>query len=254
MQHGIYLAYRPVYLATGSFESFIVYLINYNKVSFDLCYDHKINRTSHFKINAFLEYEQCYELGIVSCEDCNETQLVFLNATTNSNKKISVKKKILPKVFFKSFSKIPFVDKDGILILLYHEKKKTGHENLSPVTIKDINNIRSQLMGGNIRPSKKMISNASDVVDLHWESISLKDPSINKINVFDHQISVFEKELDVAIAEGKTSITFIHGVGSGKLKNAIFVYLASNPFVESYNNDYDLRFGYGATKVLLKTK
>jgi dsDNA-specific endonuclease/ATPase MutS2 len=67
-------------------------------------------------------------------------------------------------------------------------------------------------------------------------------------------MQVFEKELDVAIAEGKTSITFIHGLGTGKLKNAIFAYLASHPCVERYNNNYHHSYAYGATKVLLKLK
>jgi dsDNA-specific endonuclease/ATPase MutS2 len=75
-----------------------------------------------------------------------------------------------------------------------------------------------------------------------------------KDEVYDYQIQVFEKELDIAIADGRTSITFIHGIGSGKLKNAIFAYLASHPFVDHYSNDYDQRYGYGATKVLLKHK
>ena len=254
IQYGIYLAYRPVYLASGNFESFIVYIINYDITHLDLSYEHKINQTSHFNINTLLEKEAFHELGIVSCEDCNETQLLTLNASLNNNKKIKVQKKILPKVFFNSFSKIPFVEKDGILILLYQKKKSADNTNNKPMTITDVEKIRAQLMGGNLKESKNIISDASDVIDLHWDKLGLKFPSVLKDGVFEHQMQVFEKELDVAIAEGKTSITFIHGLGTGKLKNAIFAYLASHPCVERYNNDYHQRYGYGATKVLLKLK
>ena len=109
-------------------------------------------------------------------------------------------------------------------------------------------------MGGNLKESKNIISDASDVIDLHWDKLGLKFPSVLKDGVFEHQMQVFEKELDIAIAEGKTSITFIHGLGTGKLKNAIFAYLSSHPFVRDYHNDFDQRYGYGATKVLLKVK
>jgi len=237
IQYGIYLAYRPVYLASGNFESFIVYIINYDITHLDLSYEHKINQTSHFNINTLLEKEAFHELGIISY-----------------NKKIKVQKKILPKVFFNSFSKIPFVEKDGILILLYQKKKGADNTNNKPVTITDVEKIRDQLMGGNLKESKNIISDASDVIDLHWDKLGLKFPSVLKDGVFEHQMLVFEKELDVAIAEGKASIIFIHGLGTGKLKNAIFAYLASHPCVERYNNDYHQRYGYGATKVLLKLK
>ena len=257
MQHGIYLAYRPIYLASGSFESFIVYLINYNKASIEICYEHKINGANHFKVNTLLEKEQCYELGIISFEDCNEKQFIVLKGTINDHKKIAISKKIQAKVFFKSFSKIPFIEKEGIIVLIYQNEKNPENpespEN-KPMTVRDIKKIRSQLMGGNLKESKNIISNASEVIDLHWDKLSLRFPSVLKDEVYDYQIQVFEKELDIAIADGRTSITFIHGIGSGKLKNAIFAYLASHPFVDHYSNDYDQRYGYGATKVLLKHK
>ena len=253
IQYGVYLAYKPIFLASGGFESFIVYIINYCHYNIELIYEHKIKNDAHFKVNTSIGSQDYYELGVVSSEDCNETQNIVLDITINE-KNISINKKVQPKLFFNAFTNIPFVEKEGLVIAIYQNKKGKKQPELKPVTLKDIKNIRAQLMGGNTIPSKTKLSIAADVVDLHWKNIKEKDPNANKDDIFGHQIHVFEKALDVSIAEGKTSVTFIHGIGSGKLKNAIFAYLESHPCVSSYSNDYDPRYGYGATKVLLKTK
>lgn len=253
IQYGVYLAYKPVFLVSGEFESFIVYVINYSQHNIEIIYEHNIKNQPHFNIKTNIKEKDYYELGIISSEDCNETQSITLNLTSNG-KNILVNKKVQPKLFFNAFINLPFIEDQGLLIELYKKRKKEKQPASKPVTIEDVNNIRAQLMGGNSTPFKSKLSIASNIVDLHWENLKGKDPNANKSDIFGHQINVFEKALDVSIAEGKTSITFIHGIGSGKLKNAIFAYLESHPFVASYKNDYDPKYGYGATKVLLKTK
>jgi dsDNA-specific endonuclease/ATPase MutS2 len=44
----------------------------------------------------------------------------------------------------------------------------------------------------------------------------------------------------------------IHGIGSGKLKDEIHEILKYRKDVKSFVNQYDPRFGYGATEVFFK--
>ena len=61
-------------------------------------------------------------------------------------------------------------------------------------------------------------------------------------------MALFEKELDSAIMNNCSEITFIHGVGSGKLKYEISKILSKHPHVKYYQDADKQKFGYGATK------
>jgi dsDNA-specific endonuclease/ATPase MutS2 len=45
----------------------------------------------------------------------------------------------------------------------------------------------------------------------------------------------------------------IHGVGSGKLKDEIHEVLKTKKEVRYFINQYDARFGYGATEIFFKS-
>ena len=61
----------------------------------------------------------------------------------------------------------------------------------------------------------------------------------------------FEKWFQLAAEQHLTSIIFIHGIGSGKLRDEIHSLLKSKNAVRYFVNQYDPRFGYGATEVFL---
>ena len=66
------------------------------------------------------------------------------------------------------------------------------------------------------------------------------------------QLNRFQQELERAISHHAERLHAIHGVGSGKLKNEIHKMLKSYKEVQSFNNDYHPRYGYGATEIILK--
>ena len=155
-----------------------------------------------------------------------------------------------PKKFFSPFENIPIINKSGIIVELYTIKKKKEEKN-SSASIQQIMSLRDSMMGRNKNEERKILHSKSDIVDLHWKKLKSKNPDLKKDEIFDFQIKTFEKELDTALANGKKEIIFIHGLGSGQLKNAIFAILEDHPLIRDYKNDFDPRFGYGATKVLL---
>ena len=66
------------------------------------------------------------------------------------------------------------------------------------------------------------------------------------------QLDTFEKHLDLAVAHGRSEITFIHGIGNGILKSELHKRLGRNKQVASFSDAKKEKFGYGATLVSLK--
>jgi dsDNA-specific endonuclease/ATPase MutS2 len=66
------------------------------------------------------------------------------------------------------------------------------------------------------------------------------------------QLKTFEENLDRAIATGMDEITFIHGIGSGALRNAIHKKLSKMKNIQYFEDTLREKFGYGATLVRIK--
>ena len=85
-------------------------------------------------------------------------------------------------------------------------------------------------------------------VDLHIERLREDFEFLKPEEILPIQMALFEKELDSAIMNNCSEITFIHGVGSGKLKYEISKILSKHPHVKYYQDADKQKFGYGATK------
>lgn len=89
-------------------------------------------------------------------------------------------------------------------------------------------------------------------VDLHIEAITDDHEFLSSEEKLIQQIATFEKTLDNAIAFGLDEITFIHGVGNGKLRMEIHKLLSKNSQVAWFKDAAKEKFGYGATLVKIK--
>jgi Smr domain len=88
-------------------------------------------------------------------------------------------------------------------------------------------------------------------VDLHIEKLAADWKNLNNFEMLTLQLNTFEKYLDLAIAHHQHNLIVIHGVGTGKLKDEIHEILKSRREVRSFINQYDPRYGYGATEIFL---
>lgn len=100
------------------------------------------------------------------------------------------------------------------------------------------------------QPIKEAIE-ADAEVDLHADTLGL-DSTIPKSEFLNHQLLAFEKALDNAIHASLPEVTFIHGVGNGKLQFEIQKKLSQHPNVATFTDARKEKFGYGATKASLK--
>lgn len=88
-------------------------------------------------------------------------------------------------------------------------------------------------------------------VDLHIEKLTEASSHLSNFEMLTLQLNTFEKYLDLAVAHHQHNLIVIHGVGTGKLKDEIHEILKSRREVRSFINQYDPRYGYGATEIFL---
>ncbi|MNL66738.1 recombination and DNA strand exchange inhibitor protein [compost metagenome] len=90
------------------------------------------------------------------------------------------------------------------------------------------------------------------MVDLHIEKLVSNHKSLSSDAILKKQLDIFESNLESAIANGMDEITFIHGAGSGALKNELHRRLGKNQHVQFFKDALKEKFGYGATLVKIK--
>ncbi|MBI1342593.1 MAG: hypothetical protein GC171_06650 [Terrimonas sp.] len=90
------------------------------------------------------------------------------------------------------------------------------------------------------------------VVDLHIEKITDNWRGMSNLHIIGLQLKTFEKYYELALAHLQPSLIVIHGVGSGRLRDEIHDLLKHRKEVKSFVNQYDPRFGYGATEIFFQ--
>jgi len=100
------------------------------------------------------------------------------------------------------------------------------------------------------KEARQHIAPGRSVVDLHIEKIMDDWKGLNNFEILTLQLKEFEKYYDLAIAHRQPNLIVIHGVGKGRLKEEIHDLLKTKKEVKNFFNQYDPRFGYGATEIL----
>jgi hypothetical protein len=99
----------------------------------------------------------------------------------------------------------------------------------------------------------EQIDKPLQTVDLHIEKLSEQVDKLSNNEKLQLQLTTFEKSLENAYAHGYDSITFIHGIGNGILKNEIHKRISKNTkIVKSFEDAQKEKFGYGATLIYFK--
>jgi hypothetical protein len=87
------------------------------------------------------------------------------------------------------------------------------------------------------------------LADLHWDDS--KNPTAGRTKL-EEQLSMAEQAIDQAILANLHEVRLIHGLGSGRLKDAIHQLLRKHPQVRSFTDAWHPNYGSGSTLVKLK--
>jgi len=89
-------------------------------------------------------------------------------------------------------------------------------------------------------------------IDLHIEKLRDDYQFLNAAEMLKIQLAHFNKTLDAAIVHQMPELVFIHGAGNGTLRNELHKLLGKHPKVQTFMDAQKEKFGYGATRALLK--
>ncbi|HVW97427.1 MAG TPA: Smr/MutS family protein [Mucilaginibacter sp.] len=99
---------------------------------------------------------------------------------------------------------------------------------------------------------KITVTKPSGETDLHIEKLRDDHQFLNSGEILKIQLDHFQKSLDAAIVHQLPEITFIHGAGNGILRHELHKALSRHQKVQTFMDARKEKFGYGATKVILK--
>ena len=87
------------------------------------------------------------------------------------------------------------------------------------------------------------------MIDLHIEELVANWKGLSNFEILSIQLNAFERQIELAIQHHQPTLTVIHGVGKGKLKEEIHQWLNGKPFIRSYSDQFDPFYGNGATTI-----
>jgi hypothetical protein len=173
-------------------------------------------------------------LDAISFQEKDKDPAVRISKRININKNHLLKKK----------SKAPLVNLEATLIDLAEEGRPVNPEDIKKAFFPE------PVPGIYIKDAP--VIERDEVVDLHIEALTDKNPKLPQEEMVKIQMDHFEKKLDEGLVRNLRSITFIHGIGSGILRHKIHKYLSQYPHIHYFEDAQKDKFGYGATKVFFK--
>ncbi|MEN0003459.1 MAG: Smr/MutS family protein [Bacteroidota bacterium] len=258
--NGIQLAFDPVLKPDASAEKYIVYLLNDTKQDVLYRLSCSLGGVLHSDFNGKLDAVSAQEVGVMAFDHLNESPSFdlqcWLITTTGTGSKMHKTVKVKPKQFFKSVKTAPILNKQVHLFRVFEKlvglHQPAKEEDLRTYTKRNAAPVSwKKGMFGQLPHEVRELAEFNPEIDLHIEKLRPDHAGLNNAEILRTQLAAFESYLAKAIRLGVERVFIIHGVGEGKLKNAIATRLLRNPEVITFKNEYHPRYGYGATEVVL---
>jgi len=194
-----------------------------------------------------------FYLHDVPFEDLNDSptfsfDFILLTPDKNKAEHYEASVRIKPKQLFDKIQEIKEKGEPSFSYLLFDEYPDRTHED--EVEIGILSNAGYKVVDA--KQARQHLEPARSLLDLHIEKLVDDWQQMSALEKLTIQLRTFEKYFDLAVAHHLPSMIVIHGIGSGKLKEEIHELLKYKKDVKSFVNQYDPRFGYGATEVYFK--
>ncbi|MBK8610873.1 MAG: Smr/MutS family protein [Chitinophagaceae bacterium] len=257
--NGVMLSFIPVFdkdiFDDDIVEKFKLYLVNQNEDAYAFNYNLMIGGVSDFQLKNSIEALSDFYLHDVKFEDLSDSpRFEFEFALKEPDKKkapyYETSLKLKAKQLFKKIEEIQLKNEPGFSYLLLDDYPNKVEEER--VDLDRLGNAGFRIYdAGRI---KQNLDPARSVVDLHIEKLTDTWKHLSNFEILSIQLKAFEKYYELAIAHYQPSLTVIHGVGAGKLRDEIHDLLKLKKEVKSFVNQYSAQYGYGATEIYFEYK
>lgn len=259
---GLQLAFEPMPGRDDTVTRYKAWLINDTPYEFLLEFDLYTATRDVIILDDKITATTALELGDLLYDDLNdslETSVSIQRITTEGlEAPLRNNFKIRPKQFFNNVQTVPILNLLAHHFLLFDSfegKKENDAEDLKNYTKQKANRPKSDRFS-NSSPynayNVEEFANFIPEIDLHIENLINGHARLDKGEILRIQMLHFQRFLEKAIRLGAPRVFVIHGVGEGKLRDAIATRLRENPEVAKFKNEYHPKYGYGATEVIFR--
>ena len=259
---GVWLTFLPV-MNTDEFGDLVVeelkiHLINRTETPYNFVYKLHFFGKPDFELKNTVQPFEDFYLHDVDFADLNDSpSFEFDFSLLQSDKKkashFESSVKLKPKQLFAKIEDLKEKNQAHFSQLLF--------ENYPDKVIEDTVESDSYRMGSlaakgykvyDASKAREHLEPARSVIDLHIEKLTEDWKHLSNYEIVSLQLKTFEKYYDLAHAHHQASLIVIHGIGEGRLRDEIHDILRLKKEVKSFVNQYDSRFGYGATEIFFQ--
>jgi hypothetical protein len=253
-EKGVFISFLPVFdkdiFEDDVVEKFKIHLLNQTNAQFNFKYTLYFNGENNFELNNTILPQQDFYLHDVAFDDLSDNprfSFEFSQATPDKKKApyYETSLKIKAKQLFKKIEEIQLKNEPTFSYLLFDTYPDRVEEE--KVDLSKLGNAGFRVYAAN--RIKEHLPPARSVVDLHIEKLTDSWKHLSNFEILSLQLKEFEKFYELAVAHYQPSLTIIHGVGAGKLKDEIHAILRTKKEVKSFVNQYTAAYGYGATEI-----
>jgi hypothetical protein len=258
---GLQLAFEPMPGKDESVSRYKVWLINDTQFDFLLEFDLYSTARDILFLDEKIGAETALEVGDFLSDDLNDAPEVYLNVrritTAGPDEALESQLRIRPKQFFNSLSTAPILNVlsyQYVMIDNFEPKQAQSDGSALKEYAKQHQQKPKKEGGNNLYKAfdPEAFATFEPEIDLHIQNLMNGYARLDKGEIVRIQLMHFQRFLDKAVRLGAPRVFVIHGVGEGKLKDAIAERLADNPHVKKFKNEYHHKYGYGATEVVLQ--
>ncbi len=258
---GISLVFEPMPGRDGSVSRYTVWLLNDTDQEgvFEMVLDTdaRVVLEAEGKIGA----ATALELGTMLADDLSDHPEACLTCRRVSTEGLEAPVerlvRIRPKTFFNARQAVPILGVEAHRLVLL-EKLTAPPPRRSETDLRELARQHTRKPSTpahpNVRPidpyNVAEVAQFSNEIDLHAEKLLPNYEKLDPRQILHLQLAHFRNFLDKAIRLGIPRVFIIHGVGEGKLREAIAEELQRHPAVWKFKNEYHRKYGYGATEII----
>lgn len=256
VSEGVWLSFIPKF-ALDDFNDEIVellkiHLVNKTSQGYQFLYHQYFNGEEFFSLKNEIQPFHDFYLHDIKFEAVNDTpsfsfDFSLLNPQKGKADHYEVQLKLKPKQVFQKIELLKENNEPTFSYSLFNDYPDKALDALP------LDSLRAK--GYKVYDAgkvKEYLPPARSVIDLHIEKLTDAYSTMSNFEILTLQLSELEKWLDIAVAHRQVDMVVIHGMGTGKLREEVHELLKIRREVKHFYNQYDSRFGFGATQVFFK--
>jgi hypothetical protein len=257
VEDGVWLSFLPVMEADELGDEIVkdlkIYLLNQTHAAYHFKYRQTFFGKPEFELNNQLAPFENFYIHDIAFADLNdnpvfEFEFSLLQPDKKKAEFFESSLKLKPKQIFAKVKQLKEKNEATFsyrLFETYPNKSVSDQFEIDAPVAKDYKVYDAKKARQHLEPPLS-------VIDLHIEKLTDDWRHLSNYEILGQQLKTFEKYYDLAIAHLQPSLTVIHGIGEGRLRDEIHDILRLKKEVRSFVNQYHPLYGFGATEIFFQ--